>query len=177
MHVWQADENLICQRADRRENDFASSIIFGDEGAESGVSWYHARSCPMHTTRVSPHGSHQPAWLRADTTCAEKAPIDPRVGPACMLTPANTALRLGTDGRIDHLAQPPKEPAPERTLTFKTPLLLGSAWRKPPMEAPRCMIILPCAAYMAGAILIAGSVVYWLRDVLTCPGIASNRCR
>jgi hypothetical protein len=131
----------------------------------------------MYATCVSPHGSHQPAWLRADTTCAEKAPIDPRVGPACMLTPANAALRSGTDGRIDHLAQPPKEPALGRTLTFETPLLLGSAWRKPPVEAPRWEIILPCAAYVAGAILIAGSVVSWRRDVLMCPGIAGNRCR
>jgi hypothetical protein len=94
-----------------------------------------------------------------------------------MLTPANAALRSGTDGRIDHLAQPRKETALRRTLTFETPLLLGSAWRKPPMEAPRCEIILPCAAYVTGAILIAGSVVFWLRDVLTCPGIAGNCCR
>jgi hypothetical protein len=30
IHVWQADENLVCQRADRRENDFAISITFGE---------------------------------------------------------------------------------------------------------------------------------------------------
>jgi len=30
MHVWQAVENLVCQRAGRRENDFAISIIFGE---------------------------------------------------------------------------------------------------------------------------------------------------
>ena len=35
------------------------------------------------------------------------------------------------------------------------------------MEAPRREIVLPRAAYVAGAILIAGAVVYWLRDVLT----------
>jgi hypothetical protein len=28
--VWQADENLVCQRAGRRENDFASSITFDE---------------------------------------------------------------------------------------------------------------------------------------------------
>jgi putative heme transporter len=35
------------------------------------------------------------------------------------------------------------------------------------VEAPRREIVLPRAAYVAGAILIAGAVVYWLRDVLT----------
>ena len=35
------------------------------------------------------------------------------------------------------------------------------------MEAPRREIVLPRAAYIAGAILIGGYVVYWLRDVLT----------
>ena len=35
------------------------------------------------------------------------------------------------------------------------------------MEAPRREIILPRAAYVVGAILITGAVVYWLRDVLT----------
>jgi hypothetical protein len=32
IHVWQADENLVCQRAGRREKDFAISIIFGEMG-------------------------------------------------------------------------------------------------------------------------------------------------
>ncbi len=35
------------------------------------------------------------------------------------------------------------------------------------MEAPRREIVLPRWLYIAAAILIAGSVVYWLRDVLT----------
>ena len=35
------------------------------------------------------------------------------------------------------------------------------------MEAPRHEIVLPRALYIVGAILIAGYVVYWLRDVLT----------
>jgi hypothetical protein len=30
IHVWQAVENLVYQRASGRENDFASSITFGD---------------------------------------------------------------------------------------------------------------------------------------------------
>jgi hypothetical protein len=30
IHVRQADENLVCQRAGRREKDFASSITFGE---------------------------------------------------------------------------------------------------------------------------------------------------
>jgi hypothetical protein len=37
IHVWPAVENLVCQRAGRREHDFASSITFGDEGAEAGT--------------------------------------------------------------------------------------------------------------------------------------------
>lgn len=84
-----------------------------------------------------------------------------------MLTPAPGALRSETDGRIDHLAPQPKELALERPLALETTLLLGSAWRKPPVEAPRREIVLPRAAYVVGAILIAGYVVYWLRDVLT----------
>jgi predicted PurR-regulated permease PerM len=35
------------------------------------------------------------------------------------------------------------------------------------VEAPRCEIVLPRWLYIAAAILIAGYVVYWLRDVLT----------
>jgi predicted PurR-regulated permease PerM len=35
------------------------------------------------------------------------------------------------------------------------------------MEVQRCEIVLPRWLYIAAAILIAGSVVYWLRDVLT----------
>jgi predicted PurR-regulated permease PerM len=35
------------------------------------------------------------------------------------------------------------------------------------MEAPRCEVVLPRWFYIAAAILIAGYVVYWLRDVLT----------
>jgi predicted PurR-regulated permease PerM len=35
------------------------------------------------------------------------------------------------------------------------------------MEAPRREIVLPRVAYVAGAILLVGYVVYWLRDVLT----------
>jgi predicted PurR-regulated permease PerM len=35
------------------------------------------------------------------------------------------------------------------------------------VETPRREIVLPRAAYMAGAILVVGYVVYWLRDVLT----------
>jgi predicted PurR-regulated permease PerM len=38
---------------------------------------------------------------------------------------------------------------------------------KLPVEAPRREIVLPRAAYVAGAILMVGYVVYWLRDVLT----------
>ena len=35
------------------------------------------------------------------------------------------------------------------------------------MEAPRREIVLPRAAYLVGALLLGGCVVYWLRDVLT----------
>ena len=35
------------------------------------------------------------------------------------------------------------------------------------MDTPRCEIVLPRAAYVVGAILLGGYVVYWLRDVLT----------
>jgi predicted PurR-regulated permease PerM len=73
----------------------------------------------------------------------------------------------GKDSQIDHLTQKPEEPALGRTLTLETAPLRGSAWRKPPVEAPRREIVLPRAAYVAGAILMVGSVVYWLRDVLT----------
>jgi hypothetical protein len=31
IHVWQAVENLVCQRAGRRENDFAISIKSDDD--------------------------------------------------------------------------------------------------------------------------------------------------
>jgi predicted PurR-regulated permease PerM len=50
---------------------------------------------------------------------------------------------------------------------LESALLLGSAWRKSPVEVPRREIVLPRAAYVAGAILLGGYVVYWLRDVLT----------
>jgi hypothetical protein len=30
IHVWLADENLVCQRASRCEEDFAISIAFGE---------------------------------------------------------------------------------------------------------------------------------------------------
>src|SRR5919202_1046901 len=42
-----------------------------------------------------------------------------------------------------------------------------SRWRMLPVEAPRREIVLPRAVYMAGAILLGGYVVYWLRAVLT----------
>ena len=45
--------------------------------------------------------------------------------------------------------------------------LMRSAWRTPPVDTPRCEIVLPRAAYVVGAILLGGYVVYWLRDVLT----------
>jgi hypothetical protein len=32
IYIWQAVDNLVCQRTDRRENDFAISITFGDVG-------------------------------------------------------------------------------------------------------------------------------------------------
>jgi predicted PurR-regulated permease PerM len=35
------------------------------------------------------------------------------------------------------------------------------------VDTPRCEIVLPRAAYVVGAILLGGYVVYWLRDVLT----------
>jgi phosphoribosylaminoimidazole-succinocarboxamide synthase len=35
------------------------------------------------------------------------------------------------------------------------------------VEVQRCEIVLPRWLYIAAAILIAGYVVYWLRDVLT----------
>jgi predicted PurR-regulated permease PerM len=35
------------------------------------------------------------------------------------------------------------------------------------VDAPRREIVLPRAAYMVGALLLGGAVVYWLRDVLT----------
>ena len=35
------------------------------------------------------------------------------------------------------------------------------------MDTPRRAIVLPRAAYILGAILLGGYVVYWLRDVLT----------
>ena len=40
MYIWQAVENLVCQRADRRDNDFAISIIFGEIEWNRGVSRY-----------------------------------------------------------------------------------------------------------------------------------------
>jgi hypothetical protein len=56
-------------------------------------------------------------------------------------------------------------------------LHMESVWRKPSVEAPRREIILPRTAYVAGAILLAGAVVYWRRDVLTWPGVAGHRGR
>jgi len=50
----------------------------------------------MHSIRVSPHGSHSPVWVRADPTSAETVHIDPRVGPAGLVTPAQGAWRSGT---------------------------------------------------------------------------------
>jgi hypothetical protein len=38
IHVWQADENLVYQRAGRREKDFASSIKNGDDPSNFGES-------------------------------------------------------------------------------------------------------------------------------------------
>jgi predicted PurR-regulated permease PerM len=121
----------------------------------------------MHSIRLSPHGSHYPVWLRADTTDADTVHIDPRVGPAGLVTPAHGTLRSGKAGRLDTRGQPPTDPACGRSLPCETPLLLGSAWRKPLMAAPRRELILPRAAYVAGAILLTGAVVYWLRAVLT----------
>src|SRR4030095_11650270 len=46
-------------------------------------------------------------------------------------------------------------------------LHMESTWRKPLVEVQRCEIVLPRWLYNAAAILIAGYVVYWLRDVLT----------
>jgi predicted PurR-regulated permease PerM len=46
-------------------------------------------------------------------------------------------------------------------------LHMESTWRKPLVEVQRCEIVLPRWLYIAAAILIAGYVVYWLRDVLT----------
>jgi predicted PurR-regulated permease PerM len=43
----------------------------------------------------------------------------------------------------------------------------GELKRKPSMEAPRREIVLPRAFYVAGAILMVGFIVYWLRRVLT----------
>jgi len=44
---------------------------------------------------------------------------------------------------------------------------MESTRRKPLVEVQRCEIVLPCWLYIAAAILIAGYVVYWLRDLLT----------
>jgi hypothetical protein len=33
IYIRQAVDNLVCQRTDRRENDFAISITFGDSGS------------------------------------------------------------------------------------------------------------------------------------------------
>jgi hypothetical protein len=30
IHIWQADENVVCQLAGHREHDFAISITFSD---------------------------------------------------------------------------------------------------------------------------------------------------
>jgi hypothetical protein len=30
IYIWQAVDNLVCQRTDRRENDFAIGITFGE---------------------------------------------------------------------------------------------------------------------------------------------------
>ena len=46
-------------------------------------------------------------------------------------------------------------------------LHMESTWRKPLVEVQRCEIVFPRWLYIAAAILIAGYVVYWLRDVLT----------
>jgi hypothetical protein len=36
IHAWQANENLVCQRAGRRENDFAISIKSAEDPKGSG---------------------------------------------------------------------------------------------------------------------------------------------
>jgi predicted PurR-regulated permease PerM len=43
----------------------------------------------------------------------------------------------------------------------------GERWRKPSVDTPRREIVLPRGVYVAGAILLAAYVVYWLGDVLT----------
>ena len=102
---------MLTQCTDSDGDQSGHFVIFVDAGAASGVSWYHGRSCPIHSIRLSPHGSYQPTWLRADTTGADTAHIDQRVGPAGMVTPANGALRSGKTGRLDTRGQPLKEPA------------------------------------------------------------------
>jgi hypothetical protein len=44
---------------------------------------------------------------------------------------------------------------------------MESTWRKSLVEVQRCEIVFPRWLYIAAAILIAGYVVYGLRDVLT----------
>jgi hypothetical protein len=44
MHVWQAVENPVCLRAGPCDNDFASSITFGEMGSFGGLVPF---SCPQ----------------------------------------------------------------------------------------------------------------------------------
>jgi hypothetical protein len=47
IHVWQADETLVCQHAGQRENDFASSITFGEHQMMAQLRARRLLGCPL----------------------------------------------------------------------------------------------------------------------------------
>jgi hypothetical protein len=90
MHVWQAVENLVCQRAGRREHDFAISIAFGETGEVE--CWRLALSLHLvfQLLEEGPVGVPRDDFLRAafhqaklvETGCAEAHSTVKLVGPS-----------------------------------------------------------------------------------------------
>jgi hypothetical protein len=62
IHAWQAVKNLVCQRAGRRENNFAISISFG-EVESAGTSTGEIEKPPLRNNAVVP------PLLRTGTWC------------------------------------------------------------------------------------------------------------
>jgi len=56
IYIWQAVDNLVCQHTDRRKNDFAISITFGDYQvmAPSAASRSLVSSCMNNGFRAYP---------------------------------------------------------------------------------------------------------------------------
>jgi hypothetical protein len=77
IHVWQADENLVCQRAGRREKDFASSIKNDEEPGSSDE---------LCSSRIASNGSsiaHSSDWQRMSLLFQ---------GAACTAVPSSSAF-------------------------------------------------------------------------------------